>query len=193
VRTEALHLDDPADRAAVDELPGEPEVFETTYAGQERYVEQLRRSCPVPEALHLKRNALVMLRKNDVSGHMRYVNGSLGRLTHIDPECLTIALLTGDEVEIEKTIFALLDGNGNEVASAWNFLVNLAWASTIHKSQGATLDAIFVDLSQLWEPGQAYVALSRVRSSAGLFIERWHPKSIISAQQVMEFYREMEK
>ncbi|MDD4319575.1 MAG: AAA family ATPase [Candidatus Peribacteraceae bacterium] len=179
-------------RRKLEELPGAVSVFDTVYAGQERYVDQLRRNCPVPEALHLKPNALVMLRKNDPMGRMQYVNGSLGHLKRIGPDTLTISLLTGDDVEVEKAVFGVLDGNGNEVASAWNFPVNLAWASTIHKSQGATLDRIMVDLSSLWEPGQAYVALSRVRSSGGLFIERWNPGSIIAEESVMEFYRGME-
>lgn len=179
-------------RQKLDALPGELLSFTTTYAGREQYVKQLLRNCPIPETLHLKKNALVMLRKNDASGKMRYVNGSLGHLKHIAPECLTIALFTGETIEIEKTAFALLDGNGHETASAWNFPINLAWASTIHKSQGATLDRLMVDLSSLWEPGQAYVALSRVRSAQGLFIERWNPRSIISEQRVMEFYKGME-
>jgi len=180
-------------RQKLDALPGEPFSFATTYAGREQYVDQLRRNCPIPETLHLKKNALVMLRKNDPVGKMRYVNGSLGRLTRIDPECLTIALFTGETVEIEKTSFAQLDGNGNEMARAWNFPVNLAWASTIHKSQGATLDRMMVDISSLWEPGQAYVALSRVRSAKNLFIERWNPRSIIADESVMELYRGMER
>ncbi|MDD4628873.1 MAG: AAA family ATPase [Candidatus Peribacteraceae bacterium] len=178
-------------RRKLDELPGMPQIFQTIYKGREQSVTQLRRNCPVPESLHLKKNALVMVRKNDVSGKMRYVNGSLGTLRHIEPDCLTIALFTGETVEIEKTAFALLDGNGNETAVAVNFPVNLAWASTIHKSQGATLDRLMVDLSSLWEPGQAYVALSRVRSAAGLFVERWNPRSIIAEPQVMEYYRRM--
>lgn len=169
-------------------LPGVPAIIETIYAGQERGVEQLRRSCPIPDALHLKRDALVMIRKNDVSGKLRYVNGSLGRLKRIAEETLVIELLSGEEVEIGKQLFELLDGNGAELASAWNFPVNLAWASTIHKSQGATLDRVMVDLSSLWEPGQAYVALSRVRSASGLFIERWNPASIIADPSVQEYY-----
>ncbi len=179
-------------RQKLDQLPFEEKIFDTLFAGREHSIAQLRRTCPIPEALHLKKNALVMLRKNDTSGKTRYVNGSLGTLQRIEPECLTIALFSGESVEIEKTSFALLDGNGSEMASAWNFPVNLAWASTIHKSQGATLDRLMVDLASLWEPGQAYVALSRIRSSAGLFIERWNPSSIICEPRVMEYYRTME-
>lgn len=178
-------------RRKLDELPDVVTVCDTVYSGQERYVDQLRKNCPVPETLHLKRNALVMLRKNDAA--MRYVNGSLGTLKRIDADCLVIKLFTGETVEIEKSVFGALDGNGNEVAFAENFPINLAWASTIHKSQGATLDAIFVDLSRLWEPGQAYVALSRVRSATGVFVEKWHPRSIIAEPQVMDFYREMDR
>jgi hypothetical protein len=174
-------------RERLAQLPGTPTIIDTVYAGQERFVTQLQRNCPIPDALHLKRNALVMIRKNDV--RLRYVNGSLGRLKKITAETLTVELLSGEDVDIGKTVFELMDGNGAEVASAWNFPVNLAWASTIHKSQGATLDRIMVDLSRLWEPGQAYVALSRVRSSAGLCIECWNPSSIIADSSVMQYYQ----
>jgi hypothetical protein len=72
--------------------------------------------------------------------------------------------------------------------AAWNFPITLAWATTIHKAQGASLDSMIVDLSALWEPGQAYVALSRVRSPQGLHIEQWNPGSIRAEPLVTQFY-----
>lgn len=169
------------------ELPGEMKVFESIFSGHTKAVEQLRRSAPVPDVLRLKENALVMLRQNDPQG--RWVNGSTGRVEKISATSLTIRLLTGKVIEIEKATFSLLDADGDLVAALTNFPVSLAWATTIHKSQGSTLDRLMVNLKDLWEPGQAYVALSRVSSGAELCIETWSPSSIRVDSDVVRFYR----
>ncbi len=172
----------------LEQLPGIAREFPTTYEGEERAMESAMRAIPIPDVLHLKRGALVMLRKNDVSGEMRYVNGSLGRVQSIGEDTLGVSLLTGEDIELEREKFSYLNGDGQEIVIAWNFPVTLAWASTIHKAQGASLDRMIVDLSALWEPGQAYVALSRVRSAEGLFIERWSESSIRAEPLVTELY-----
>lgn len=162
--------------------------FETLYEGDARAVEAAKRSLPIGDRLMLKDGALVMLRKNDVSNEQLYVNGSLGHIQSITEDTLYIKLLTGASIEVVKQKFTCLNGDGQEVAAAWNFPVSLAWATTIHKAQGASLDCMIVDLSALWEPGQAYVALSRVRSTQGLFIERWNAASIRAEPVVTAFY-----
>lgn len=169
-------------------LPGMPQLFPTEYQGNKAKIEDLKRFSPVPETLYLKENALIMLRINDPMG--RFVNGSLGIIKEIRPEQLTIKLLEGNgTIRVEKTAFSLLDGDGKEAASATNFPVNLAYATTIHKSQGLTLERMAVDLRNLWEPGQTYVAMSRVRSADGLFIVGWTKDSIRVDPSVREFYR----
>ena len=175
----------------LNDLDGYAQEFPTMFAGDERAIESLRKSAPVPEVLAIKENALVMLRQNDPQG--RWVNGSTGHVRTIRAERLSIELLNGRLVEIEKATFTMLNAEGEEVAVAVNFPVSLAWATTIHKSQGATLDRLRVDLSRLWEPGQAYVALSRVPYGSGLSIERWSPRSIKTDPAVLAFYREAEK
>ncbi|OFZ22301.1 MAG: hypothetical protein A2X94_02290 [Bdellovibrionales bacterium GWB1_55_8] len=173
--------------ARLAELRGDTETFITVYSGKEREVERFQRQAPVPDTLSLKNGALVMMRLNDPE--QRWVNGSLGRVHEMSSEKLWIRLLNGKDVEIERVDFTLLDADGKPVATANNFPVILAWALTIHKAQGATLDRMCVDLRRLWEPGQAYVALSRVRSEQGLYIEGWHPRSIFSDPVVTQFYR----
>lgn len=163
-------------------------AFRTEYEGDRRAIEGAQRVIPIPETLLLKQGALVMMRKNDPSGHYVYVNGSLGHVTFIEEDTLYVRLLTGEDIELGKELFTSLDGDGKPVLVARNFPVTLAWATTIHKAQGATLDRVIVDLSRLWEPGQAYVALSRVRSAAGLYIERWDRSSIRAEPLVTEFY-----
>ena len=172
---------------AIDALASE---FPSMFVGDERAIAQLKKSAPVPDILRLKIGALVMLRQNDPQG--RWVNGSTGHVRSIKQDRLTIELLNGRLVEIEKTSFSMQDADGDVVASVVNFPVSLAWATTIHKSQGATLDRLRVDLSRLWEPGQAYVALSRVPHGADLSIERWSERSIIADPAVLEFYRSIE-
>jgi len=173
----------------LDSLEGEVFKFETEYAGAARYLEQIKKTAPVAETLHLKKGALVMIRKNDPS--LKFVNGSLGTLTEIKSSELTIRLLNGFTVFLEKETFTALNAEGEEVAAAKNFPVNLAWASTIHKSQGMTLDAAEMDLSKVFEAGQAYVALSRIRSGEGLFLTGWNAQAIRASDEVKNFHRSL--
>lgn len=167
-------------------LEGELKNFDTIYTGDARAVESLKKSSPLPDRLSIKEGALVMLRQNDPMG--RWVNGSTGHVEKISNKELTIRLLNGRAAEIEKASFSLLDAEGLPAASATNFPISLAWASTIHKSQGATLDRMMVNLSNLWEPGQAYVALSRLTQGADLLVEKWDARSIRVDPDVVNFY-----
>lgn len=168
-------------------LPGESHFFETEYAGDEKMRKALIANAPVPEKIEIKKGALVMIRQNDPRG--RWVNGSLGHIAEIDEDLLGIDLLNGTHVEIERTRFTMLNAEGVEVASAKNFPIHLAYAITIHKAQGATLDRAVVSLRRLWEPGQAYVALSRVRSASSLIVEGWEAASIFADPAVLDFHR----
>ena len=169
-------------------LPEKEYAIQTRYMGDEKYMDSAKRNLPIPDTLQLKVGALIMMRRNDVSGEGRFVNGSLGHVKAVEADILHVHLFSGEHIEVEKYKFSSLDGDGNEVMAAWNFPVSLAWATTIHKAQGATLDRMIVDLHQLWEPGQAYVALSRVRSGNGLLIERWSESSIRADALVTSFY-----
>lgn len=175
----------------LDELSGTAVRFETIYSGDARAIESLKRYSPLPDSLFLKEGALVMLRQNDPQG--RWVNGSTGHIRKISNNELKIELLNGRPIEIEKASFSLLDAEGNVSAAATNFPFSLAWASTIHKSQGATLDKMMVNLSNLWEPGQAYVALSRLTQGSDLTIEKWDARSIRVDPDVVAFYEAGER
>jgi ATP-dependent exoDNAse (exonuclease V) alpha subunit len=161
--------------------------FETAYTGKAKDVETFRKHSPLADVITLKKDALVMLRQNDPSG--AYANGSLGHIRSISDSALTIELMADDKVvRVEPTEFTLLNADGDPVVSARNFPVSLAWAMTIHKAQGATLDRVRVDLKRAWEPGQAYVALSRVRAPSGLFVDGWSPTSILADPMVARFH-----
>jgi ATP-dependent exoDNAse (exonuclease V) alpha subunit len=129
-----------------------------------------------------------MIRVNDPK--QRFVNGTLAKVVDIQDDQLIVE--TRNRIfELEKFSFSYLNADGEEVAVASNFPVSLAYASTIHKVQGATMDRAHVDLFGLWEPGQAYVALSRVKSPEALSVQRWSPKAFIADLQVREFYRSL--
>ena len=172
-------------------LPSEQREFPTTYVGNARGIEQLKKQCPVPEFLQLKVDALVMLRKNDTSFPYKYVNGTLGTVVSMTSSHLILRLFNDKTVDIEPEEFTLLDGNGKKRASACNFPVMLAWATTIHKAQGASIDRLMVNISGLWESGHAYVALSRAKSEEGLHVEHWEESSIFMDPHVQRLYEEV--
>src|SRR3989338_7666623 len=138
-----------------------------TSRGPSELVAQLQRGCLSPETLALKVGARVMFTKNDAA--YRFVNGTLGSIIGFSrengyPMVKTNASRT---VAAEPMEWSIEDG-GSILARITQVPLRLAWAMTVHKSQGMSLDAAHMDLSQVFEYGQGYVALSRVRTLAGL-------------------------
>jgi ATP-dependent exoDNAse (exonuclease V) alpha subunit len=170
-------------------LPGGAREYPTVYAGKSQRLDELRRNAPVPEVLHLKTGALVMFRQNDPD--YRFVNGTLGTVVKLKDDEVHVELLSGKTIELRPASFNLLDADGEVLASATNFPLNLAWACTIHKAQGATLDRVHADLNGVWEHGQSYVALSRVRSSEDLSLSGLSPRSFRLDPEVAGFYRSL--
>ncbi len=166
------------------------EQIKSIYSGQARAVEVLKKQAPVPEVLELKEGAYIMMQQNDPRN--RWVNGSCGWVRDIDKEKLTVELVNGKTIKVMKAAFSLVDADGNLLAEVVNFPVQLAYATTIHKSQGQTLDRAVMHLKGLWEPGQAYVALSRLRSLEGLYLTEWGEESFKVDPQVFHFYQEFQ-
>lgn len=150
-------------------LPGGFRSFEMQTKGAKKYLEPLRRGVLAPEVLQLKEGAAVMFVKNHPQG--RYVNGTLGTVRGFsamgDPEVET---RDGRTIVAEPETWAFEDG-GKVRAEVTQVPLRLAWAVTVHKSQGMTLDAARMDLSKTFVPGQGYVALSRVRTLEGIFLD----------------------
>lgn len=170
----------------LDEIPEDEEKIDSIYFGTEKHAEILMKSAPVAPELRLKIGCHVLFLQNDPQ--KRWINGTRGEVRQIFPDKVVVRKHGGREVSVEKASFALQDAEGNVVASVIQFPLALAYATTIHKSQGATLDELWCDLSALWEPGQAYVALSRLREGSGLHLLKWTPRSIITDPRVMGFY-----
>lgn len=170
----------------LNELAEEEVTIDSIYLGSEKHIEYLMKTAPVPVKLVLKLGCRVLFLQNDPQ--RRWVNGTRGIITDIAPDKIMVTKDNGREVQVDKTSFVIQDPEGNIMASVFQFPLTLAYATTIHKSQGATLDDLWCDLSSLWEPGHAYVALSRLRSSEGLHLIGWNPRSIIVDPKVLHFY-----
>jgi len=164
-------------------------IVDSIFLGEQRYIDILGKSAPVPAQLKLKIGCRILFLKNDPQ--KKYVNGTRGMLVHHESDHLIVRKDNGREIKVEKISFSLLDADGNVKASVIQYPLNLAYATTIHKSQGATLDELWCDLGSLWEPGHAYVALSRLREPSGLHIVRWNARSIIVDPAVQKFYQNL--
>jgi len=170
-------------------LPGAAREYPTVYMGNAQRLDELKRNAPIPEFLFLKEGALVMFRQNDPE--YRFVNGTLGKIVKLKDQEVEVELFSGKTIEMKPATFSMLDAEGNVLASATNYPLNLAWACTIHKAQGATLDRVHADLNGVWEHGQSYVALSRVRSSEDLSLSGLSPRSFRLDPEVVGFYRSL--
>jgi ATP-dependent exoDNAse (exonuclease V) alpha subunit len=152
----------------LDLISGEQRNYEMHTKGRGLLVETLKKSCLSPENLILKVGARVMFTKNDFEAG-RYVNGTLGIVEGFnsfgDPEVRTI--LGNNLVEVHPSSWTI-EEEGKVKAELNQLPLRLAWAITVHKSQGMSLDAIEVDLGKSFVTGMGYVALSRVRSLSGM-------------------------
>lgn len=151
------------------ELKGEPRTFEMIASGKTALVTALKKGCLSPEVLCLKKGAVVMCTKNNPKD--RFVNGTMG--TVVDFESFSnypiIETKSGRTITIAPMDW-VVEENGKIKAQITQVPLRLAWAITVHKSQGMSLDSAVMDLSGVFEYGQGYVALSRVRRMSGLYL-----------------------
>ena len=160
------------DRLNADELaklPGATKTFRMTSSGRESLVEGLKRGCLSPETLALKEGAVVMFTKNSPQG--RFANGTLGTIKLFDRETgLPVVVLQGQGHVTAEPMDWQVTEDGKVRATISQVPLRLAYAMTVHKSQGMSMDAAVVDLSRAFEYGQGDVALSRVRRLSGLHL-----------------------
>jgi len=148
-------------------LPGNSKVFEMKSKGKRNLIESLKRSLLASESLKLKKAAVVMFIKNNFEGG--YVNGTLGIIEDFDNGYPVVRTFAGDQINVSHAEWTI-EEDGKVLAQVEQLPLRLAWAITIHKSQGMSMDAAEIDLSQSFVPGQGYVALSRLRSMKGLIL-----------------------
>lgn len=179
-------------------LPTQSKVYNAVVTGT--FAEKER---PTDIALELKVGAQIIFIRNDKEN--RYYNGKLGVVKHLGEKFLLIETETNNGEKIDVTVHP---ETWKSVSYKWNktenvieeeilgtFMqlpVRLAWAITVHKSQGMSFDRVMADLGNSFETGQVYVALSRCRSLEGLSLSsKIKPQSIIADPRVIEFSKNM--
>ncbi len=181
----------------LDELKSETTIFEGEVTGTFPKDSKGTFVLPTEQNLHLKIGAQVMILKNDSGGIKRYFNGKIGKISSLEDNKIFVKFPDEDPIQIEKTSW-------NNIQYIWNkekrkieettigtftqYPLRLAWAITVHKSQGLTFDRVYADLGAAFEDGQVYVALSRCTSMSGLVLKSQIPRNRIRTNnKVIEF------
>lgn len=162
--------------------------YQMATKGSAAKVDQLMRSVLAPDLLELKTGAEVMFVANNVAAG--FVNGTRGRVVGFKEDQPLIELLSGRQIPVSLHSWKL-EEDGRVRAEVAQLPLRLAWAITIHKSQGMSLDAAEIDLSKSFTPGMGYVALSRVRSLDGLYLAGINRMALQMHPQIYDFDREI--
>lgn len=186
------HKADTINLQKLNELPGANHIFEAFISGnfdQKIY--------PVDKVISLKVGAQVMLIKNDKTETRRFHNGKIGRVAKIENENIWIDFPGESAFLLEKESWKNVDYKFDEtegkiledvIGEFKQFPIRLAWAVTIHKSQGLTFEKAILDIENSFAPGQVYVALSRIKSLSGLLMSsKINPVSIVSNKEVLTY------
>lgn len=175
----------------LEELDGEGKEFFMTWRGSLGLTEGLRKSCLAPEVLNLKIGAQVMFVKNNWEAG--FVNGTLGEIISFSNGGMPVVrTFDGAEIMVVPEDWSVKEEE-RELAAITQLPLRLAWAITVHKSQGMSLDAAEIDLSRSFVPGMGYVALSRVRSLNGLKLMGMNQMALTVNQDVAEIDRQFIK
>ncbi|HTE32630.1 MAG TPA: DEAD/DEAH box helicase [Chryseolinea sp.] len=159
---------------------------------------------PTHQFLSLKKDAQVIFIKNDISGGRRWVNGTIGKIEFIADDIIEVRLPDGTVHKLEKETWEhrgyKYDRDKSRVTSEakgtfTQYPIKLAWAITIHKSQGLTFDNVVIDLGTgAFVNGQLYTALSRCRKLSGIVLKRKiKTEDIIQDERLMDFYRKCKR
>ena len=176
-------------------LPGEAYSFKATIEG-----EFYEKSFPADEFLNLKTGAQVMFIKNDMEKVRRYYNGKIGVVHKVETDKIWVLCKNEPSeqlIEVKKEVWRNIKYSLNsktqqieeqELGSFTQYPLRLAWAITIHKSQGLTFEKAIIDVGSAFAPGQVYVALSRCTSFEGIVLRsRISQNSLHSDDRIVKF------
>jgi ATP-dependent DNA helicase PIF1 len=163
-----------------------------TKSSVQKYIEKLEKSCPAESELRLCVDAQVMIVANNSENNV--VNGSRGIIKGFDEDQNPIVkLIDNREIVVERNTWSM-DISDNKIIKKIQYPLKLAYAITIHKSQGMTLDYVETDIGDsIFEYGQVYVVLSRIKSLDGLILKKFNSRKIKIHPKVKEFYNKLNK
>ena len=176
-------------------LPGKSRFYDAEIIGNFN-----ENQFPNDEILELKIGAQIMFIRNDASGEKRYFNGKLAEIVEVDDKEISVIIDGEDEIyklkkeTWEQKRYSLGEDKSiqEEVLGSFKqYPIRLAWAVTIHKSQGLTFDRLIIDAGKSFASGQVYVALSRCRTLEGIVLKsKITPEVIFSDRRVSKFQDE---
>ena len=170
--------------AELAKIPGAAKKFTMSSKGKDTLVEGLKRGCLSPETLELKEGAAVMFTKNSPQG--KFVNGTLGVVAGWDSDGAPIVKTKDGKRVTTEPMEWQLEEQGKVKASVAQIPLRLAYAMTVHKSQGMSMDEAIMDLSKAFEYGQGYVALSRVRRLSGVYLTGLNARALQVHPEILE-------
>ncbi len=156
-------------------ITGTSATYDMTHTGRAALVASLTKGVLAPERLELKVGAQVMFVKNDPE--RQFANGTLGEVVAIDGAYPVVETHDGRRITAEPMTWEIVE-DGKVRASVTQIPLRLAWAITVHKSQGMSLDTVEIDLSRAFVAGQGYVALSRARTLDGLYLREFNETAL---------------
>ncbi len=166
------------------DISEDSQAYRMQMSGQPAKIETLQKSVLAPETLELKKGAEVMFVANNFAAG--FVNGTRGRVVDFVDKLPLVLLPSGREIKVEPHSWKL-EEDGKTRAEVAQLPLRLAWAITIHKSQGMSLDAAEIDLARSFTPGMGYVALSRVRSMDGVYLAGINQMALSMHPLIFEF------
>lgn len=168
----------------LDAIKSKPHFYNMVVDGNDYLVQTLKKNVLAPEKLELKVGAEVMFVANNFSeGFVNGTRGTVKKFTKAgDP---VIKLKTGRSLVVEPHTWSIKEDE-RVLASVEQMPLRLAWAITIHKSQGMSLDSAEVDLSKAFQPAMGYVALSRIRSLDGLYLQGINEMALMMHEDIYE-------
>lgn len=183
-------------KAKLDELPGEEYTFVAETSGEFRDA-----GLQAEQTLKLKEGAQVMFIKNDTGENRKFYNGKIGKIKSVRDGEIYISFPHEDDLLLEKTSWQSFEYKTNteevivqqQVGEFSQYSIKLAWAVTIHKSQGLTFDHAIIDAGKSFIAGQVYVALSRVRTLNGLILKsKISTESLRSNTEVINYMKSVQ-
>lgn len=187
------HKVDSTNSFELSQIDAEPHAYYMSNSGDKELVTELKKSCIAPEELVLKTGAFVMFVKNNFDAG--YVNGTLGTVVGFDEENgqPIVEKRDGTRITVGSENWIAANDHGTELARISQVPLRLAWAITVHKSQGMSLDCAEIDLSQAFIEGMGYVALSRVRTLSGIKLMGLNDMALRVNPLITEFDKELKE